>query len=216
MLSIMKVLIADDHPLFRDALGILAQRLAEEVETRYAEDYRTLLELAGEDGPWDLLLVDFHMPGMDPAEGLARLCASQAPTPVVVITSAEGDEEARIASDAGARGYLSKAMDSRLMLNALQLILDGGLSIHPDPVSGPRTGKPPGDSGFLECLSPRQIEVLEHLCLGEPNKRIASHLGLSVSTVKQHIHSILREMGAANRTEAVVMAQPLLSRGDGS
>ncbi len=215
MLSPMKVLIADDHPLFRDALGLLAQRLADQVETHFAGDYKALLEMV-EAGPWDLLLVDFHMPGMSPQEGLTRLCASQAPTPVVVITSAEGDAEALIAREAGAMGYLPKSMDSRLLLNALQLILSGGLAIHPGPTTAVGIDEAPPAHDRLARLTPRQIEVLEHLCEGEPNKRIATHLGLSVSTVKQHIHTILREMGAANRTEAVIMAQSILPRKEAS
>ncbi len=214
MLAIMRVLIADDHPLFRDALGLLAQRLAGQVETCFADDYETLLRLA-QQGPWDLLLVDYHMPGNSPRQALTQLCAGQTSTPVVVITSAEGEEEALIARAAGATGYLPKSMDSRLMLGALQLILSADLTIHPGTAGVTANAPAPRTGDILERLTPRQREVLEHLCLGEPNKRIANHLGLSVSTVKQHIHTILREMGAANRTEAVIMARSIFTaRGD--
>ncbi|RME35633.1 MAG: DNA-binding response regulator [Gammaproteobacteria bacterium] len=205
----MRILIADDHPLYRDALQLLTRRLDHEAETVLAGDYDTLLRLSREDR-WDLLLVDYHMPGNDPARNLARLCAEQAPTPVVVITSAEGGEEALAARQAGAMGYLPKAMDSQLILDALRLILAGGVAIHPAPPGG--GGGTQSDPGqVLERLTDRQVEVLRHLCRGEPNKRIASQLGLSVSTVKQHIHVILRTMGAANRTEAVVLARSLFS-----
>ncbi len=208
----MRVLIADDHPLFRDALALLVKRLDGGVETAFAADYDTLQRLSRE-GPWDLLLVDYHMPGDRPARRLEQLCAEQAPTPVVVITSAEGGEEALAARQAGAMGYLPKAMDSQLMLEALNLILAGGVAIHPAPAAAGIEGRE-GPRRLLERLTDRQVEVLRHLCRGEPNKRIASHLGLSVSTVKQHIHVILRTMGVANRTEAVIQARTLFSRQD--
>jgi len=210
MLYGMKILIADDHPLFQDALALLVQRLDEKVEIGFAADYEVLLQLAGE-APWDLLLVDYHMPGMAPADGLERLCALQAPTPVVVITSAEGREEALTARQSGAAGYLPKSMDSRLMLSALQLVLSGGLAIFPVASLVEGGGETCLPADYLSRLTRRQIEVLEHLCEGEPNKRIASRLGLSEATVKQYLHAIFRVLGVANRTEAVLAAHTLLA-----
>lgn len=200
----MKILIADDHELYRDALSILVQRLDEPTEIHLSSSYTELLELAKAGGAWDLMLVDLNMPGLSYYEGIAQLSAQHPDTPIIVVTSSSDPKDSQRALKAGALGYMSKAMASNDMLNAIKLMLSNGISIHPNHPAVP------GSS--LDELTPRQQEVLSLLCNGESNKRIALNLDLSEHTVKLHVRAILQTLNAENRTQAVIIAKQFLSQ----
>lgn len=208
----MKILIADDHELYRDALSILVQRLDKQAEIHLSSSYNELLAIASSDHNWDLMLVDLNMPGLSYYEGIAQLTAQHPNTPVIVVTSSEDPRDTELALKAGALGYMSKAMKSNDMLNAIQLMLSSGISIHPahivkNNVSPAFSTK---ESATLDKLTPRQQDVLEQLCKGESNKRIALNLDLSEHTVKLHVRAILHALDVENRTQAVIVAKHLL------
>ncbi len=197
----MKVLIADDHPLVRDALARTVQQLAAEVQVREAGDLDGLLRLAAQ-GDADLALVDLNMPGMDGVAGLRRLRAAAPTLPVVVASGQEDAATIRAVLAAGAVGFIPKSERSEVLLGALRLVQSGGTYVPSRLLDAPPAAAAPE-------LTPRQLDVLRLLLRGEPNKLIARELGLTEGTVKIHIAAILRVLHARNRTEAVVRARAL-------
>lgn len=202
----MKILIADDHELYRDALSILVQRLEEPTKIHLSSSYTDLLQLAQSANDWDLMLVDLNMPGLSYFDGIAQLSEQHPNTPIIVVTSSDDPKDSQLALKAGALGYMSKSMKSDDMLNAIKLMLSSGISIHPNH---------PTDIAIestLDNLTPRQQDVLKQLCQGESNKRIARNLGLSEHTVKLHVRAILQALNAENRTQAVIIAKQLVTQ----
>ncbi len=197
----MKVLIADDHPLVRDALARTVQQLAQDVHVREAGDLEALLRLAAQ-GDADLALVDLNMPGMDGLGGLRRLRETAPTLPVVVASGQEDAATIRAVLAAGAVGFIPKSERSEVLLGALRLVQAGGTYVPPRLFDAPLKAAAPE-------LTPRQLDVLRCLSRGEPNKQIARELGLTEGTVKIHIAAILRVLQARNRTEAVVRARTL-------
>ena len=201
----MIAVIADDHPLVRDALGRIVCQLEGGAKVLEAGDYATLLERLAAVEP-DLLLVDLNMPGMDGLDGLRRLRA-KFPTLVMVVASAQDDAPTiRAALAAGVNGFIPKVDSAALLLQALRLVRAGGIYIPPSTLVDPR--HPSTVSNGLD-LTARQLDVLRLLSKGEPNKVIARQLGLTEGTVKIHIAGILRGLQVRNRTEAVVRAREL-------
>jgi DNA-binding NarL/FixJ family response regulator len=202
----MKVLIADDHPLVRDALARVVQRLDEDAELLLAQDFDSMQRLA-ERMP-DLALVDLNMPGMDGLTGLRRLRQQRPNLPVIVASGQDDPATIRGVLNAGASGFIPKTDSAELLLQALRLVLAGGTYVPPRTLDDLRDGAPPPepDAGGL---TPRQLDVLQLLLKGQPNKLIARELGLTEGTVKIHIAAILRALRARNRTEAVVRAKEL-------
>jgi len=208
----MKILIADDHELYRDALSILIQRLDKAAEIHLSSSYDELLAFARSENDWDLMLVDLNMPGLSYYDGIAQLTDAHPSTPVIVVTSSEDPKDTQLALKAGALGYMSKAMKSSDMLNAIQLMLNSGISIHPthELANDSSSTHAISEPALLDKLTPRQQEVLKRLCEGESNKRIALNLDLSEHTVKLHVRAILQALNAENRTQAVIVAKRLL------
>jgi DNA-binding NarL/FixJ family response regulator len=202
----MNVLIADDHPLVRDALARTVQQLSADVQVRQAGDLDGLLRLAAQ-GDADLALVDLNMPGMDGIVGLRRLRDAAPTLPIVVASGQEDPMTIRAVLAAGAVGFIPKSERSEVLLGALRLVQAGGTYV-PSRLLDSTARPPPTDLHSAE-LTPRQLDVLRCLLRGEPNKLIARELGLTEGTVKIHIAAILRALHARNRTEAVVRARAL-------
>lgn len=197
----MNVLIADDHPLVRDALARTVQQLAADVQVRETGDLEGLLRLAAQ-GDADLALVDLNMPGMDGVAGLRRLREAAPTLPVVVASGQEDAATIRAVLAAGAVGFIPKSERSDVLLGALRLVQSGGTYVPSRLLAAPPAAAAPE-------LTPRQLDVLHCLLRGDPNKSIARELGLTEGTVKIHIAAILRVLQARNRTEAVVRARAL-------
>lgn len=208
----MKIRIADDHQLYRDALSMLVQRLEPQVEIETASSYAELLSLAAQGGECDAMLVDLNMPGMSYYDGIGQLSRDYPNTPIIVITSSDKPDDVAQALDAGALGLILKSTDSEDMLASLRLMLNSGVSIHPSTISVEKKEKELAlaQSSTLDTLTPRQREVLHKLCQGDSNKRIALDMDLSESTVKLHVRAILRALNVENRTQAVLVARDLI------
>lgn len=202
----MRVLIADDHPLVRDALARVMQQLDAGAELLLAQDFDSTQRLA-EQTP-DLALVDLNMPGMDGVAGLRRLRLQQPAMPLIVASGQDDPVTIRSVLATGASGFIPKTDSPELLLQAVRLVLAGGTYVPPRTLDDYRDGAPPpeADTGGL---TPRQLDVLQLLLKGQPNKLIARELGLTEGTVKIHIAAILRALRARNRTEAVVRAREL-------
>ena len=206
----MKILLADDHPLFREGVKHVLMLLGDEVSIVDAHDYPSLFAEATAHPDLDLVLADLYMPGMGGHEGVAEFRNQFPDTPLVIMTASESRADARRVLASGALGYVLKSSPSQEMLDALIRVLDGGIYVPPilvgdeqpdDPVSL----MPLSDQGIR--LTRRQLEVLKLLLQGKPNKIIARELDLSEGTVKIHVAAIFRALGVTNRTEAAVAAQ---------
>ncbi len=204
----MKVLIADDHPMVRDALARtlrLIEPAAEIVEAADFPEAEACIEQQA--ASLTLALLDLHMPGMDALAGLRRLRV-RFPALRMAVASGEDDPAVmRAAFDAGAVAFLPKSEPAQVLQQALRIVLGGGTYLPAQALAGLGAGAAPRPEATA--LTPRQRDVLRCLMQGQPNKLIARELGLTEGTVKIHIAAILRALQARNRTEAVVVARRL-------
>lgn len=204
----IRVLLADDHALFRRGM---AELLAESPEVEVigeASDGREAVDLAQELAP-DVILMDVHMPTAGGVEAVRRL-KSSTEVRVLMLTVSDKDEDLLGAIDAGADGYLLKNAEPEELVAAIRHVASGHSALSPE-VTGKVMRRAAGsDAARSETdLSPREREVLLHLAQGRTTAQIAQQLVISSSTVKTHVHHILRKLEAANRTEAVAKAAEL-------
>lgn len=195
----MKILIADDHVLFREGLRQLLQQLSSEVTVIDAVDHDGILRLAAQHADADLALLDLNMPGKAPLVALAAILAQSPTIPIVVLSASEDLDEVRRTLDAGAMGFIPKSETANVILSAVRLVLSGGIYVPPmlmQKNSG--LGVYNNEAEF----TPRQREVLQRLIMGKSNKEIGREMSLSEATVKVHLTAIFRSLNVNNRTEA--------------
>lgn len=217
----LKILLADDHALFRAGLRHLLSEIGTRLQIEEAHDYEDTVARLSELQDLDLLLLDLNMPGMSGVSAVGELCALAPDVPIIVISVRETADDVRKALDAGAMGYIPKSSTPQVMMSALQLVLSGGIYLpphllHETPSNGGRMAAPEPvahTDDLLDRLTPRQRDVLRLLAQGQSNKQIADVLGLAPGTVKIHISRILRAFQVQNRTQAVIAAANLLGEG---
>lgn len=203
----MHAIVADDHPLYREAVRLRLERLFPAAEIGEAASVDELLRLAQTVvvKP-DLVLLDLHMPGMAGADGLARVIAAFPGTPVAMISGLAGSADVVQAVRAGARGFLPKTMSPDLFAAAIGLVIGGGTYLPTEILEAQAEPAGSGPGSLLDGLTPREQQVLVRLATGTPNKEIGRDLGLAEVTVKLHVRQILKKIGARNRSEAAGMA----------
>lgn len=208
----MKVLVVDDHELAREALKHVLPGLGVAIELDEAGTYAQALERAAQSS-YDLVLLDLMLPDGSGMQALRVLREKHAEMPVVVISGRDNDSKIVLeAIEAGAMGFIPKSSKRDVLLQALRLVLAGGVYLPPAVLDTPvRVAEPmPAASPAASLdLTPRQMEVLRWLIQGKPNKVIARELGVSESTVKVHCQALFRALGATTRTEAVYAAAKL-------
>ena len=195
------VLIADDHPLFRDALAQIVESTlphASVVECGSLEDAQAAL--AGQD--FELVLLDVNMPGMNGMAGLLALRNSAPATPVVIVSGREDRDTVDQAMGCGAAGFIPKSLSRDGMRAALCAVLAGEISL---PADAPMDGVPER-AAAVASLSAQQRRVLEMISAGKANKIIAYELSISESTVKAHVTAILRKLNLRSRIQAALYA----------
>lgn len=203
----MNVLVADDHPLVRDALAQVVARLRPGVTVHLAPDFPSALRLI-EHQALDAAVIDLQMPGLDALEGLRRAHALRPALPLLVVSGEPDPRVARAALDAGAWGFVSKSAEAEALLQMLRRALSGEPpAASPAPVLAPPAAAAPAASELAARLTARQRDVLRLLGEGQPNRAIAERLGLAEGTVKLHIAAILRTLRVRNRTEAALRAR---------
>lgn len=208
----MHVLLVDDHTLFREALIHVLHQLDSQAIVLEAANIEEARQLITHTRNLDLVLLDIDLPGIDGLTALPSL-RDLAPTiPIVVLSGSEAPQHVKLALDNGAVGYIPKSCSSHEMLTALRLVLQGDVYIPPKLLSKLHESEQSlvatDDKSLPQSLllTTRQIEVLDLMAQGLPNKSIAKSLNMAEGTVKQHVVAILRVLGALNRTQAVAEA----------
>lgn len=212
----IKVILADDHVLFRDGFALLLQQHEPEVCCLAGGAFMDALQLLQSHPDTDLLMLDLNMPGMRGATSVREIQQAYPGLPVVILSGEESRAQMEAVLAAGASGYIPKSSSAPVMISAIRLVLAGGVYIPPQLLvsasSAPSLGRPPGNGpmpGMGPHLTERQTEVLKRLAAGKSNKLICRELQLSEGTVKAHINAIYRSLNVVNRTEAAMAAQRL-------
>ena len=204
-------LIADDHPLFREALKGALKAQFEALEVFESENFDTTLSVLQQQEDLDLLLLDLHMPGNGDLYGLIRIREDHPSLPVVVVS---GSEDLAIISKVmgyGAMGFIPKAASVEQITEAIEQVLEGDTWL-PQGMKDKVAELESDDKELAQqvaSLTPQQYKVLQYLHEGLLNKQIAYELNISEATVKAHITAIFRKLGVYNRTQAVLIASKL-------
>jgi DNA-binding NarL/FixJ family response regulator len=205
------ILIADDHPLFREALHrVAADLFIDHAVVEVDSCDKAFAALEGDD--LELIFLDLNMPGMDGFNGLVSLRNRAPMVPIIVVSATEDAGTVREAITYGASGFLPKSLSKQEMVAAVRRVLEGGIYA---PLSGGSIRQQScADAAMADNiaqLSHQQRIVLQMLVGGRPNKQIAFELNIVESTVKAHVSAILRKLKVHSRTQAVIKAGKILS-----
>ena len=216
----MKLLIADDHTLFRDALVQYIERSDPSSSVIVAKDFYEALSVLERDQHQDLVLLDLRMPGMDGLNGFEIIKNKFPKNRVALMSGVAESEDVKLALDMGAVGYFPKTLSGKALIKAIERVVDGEMFIP----EGEKTqfmpsyyadSPPDNKNNNAEKLkdnvtfTPREREVLSYLVEGASNKEIARSLDLQVVTVKLHVRGVCRKLNANNRTQAALMAKEM-------
>jgi DNA-binding NarL/FixJ family response regulator len=218
----LQVLLADDHALFRDGMRYVLQQLSEQVDIICAGDFAETLRQAENNPGIDLALLDLHMPGSDGVSSI-RVFHDRFPAlPLVVVSGSDQQSEIEWVMEYGAMGFISKTSSGKAMVNALRIVLDGGIyfppqlltqssaearSFMPKPATEAAEDRNNPNNKFG--LTKRQLETLQYLAEGLSNKEIAGKMNLAEGTIKVHVAAAFQILQVNSRMDAVRKAQKL-------
>lgn len=199
----MRILIADDHDLLRDTLVLFLE--SQNIVSVAEKDLPSAIDKIRRDGPFDLVVLDFGMPGMNGLEGLKKTLQEPKATRVALMSGIAPRDIAEQALSLGAAGFLPKTLPAKSLANAVRFMAMGEqyapidfMTAAPDETA---------QNELSEKLSKRELQVLQGLCAGKSNKEIARDLDLMEPTIKLHVKTLYRKIGAANRTQAALLAK---------
>jgi DNA-binding NarL/FixJ family response regulator len=202
-----RLVIADDHPLFRGALREAVAGMLERVDIAEAGTFDEVAGLLENGGDVDLILLDLKMPGVRGFSGLMYMRAQYPSVPVVVVSANDDPTAIRRCMEFGASGFIPKTLGVEVMRGAIQRVLDGGVWTPPDiDLSAGSDAETAELMARMATLTPQQVRVLMMLSEGLLNKQIAYQLGVSEATVKAHVSAILQKLAVESRTQAVIAA----------
>jgi DNA-binding NarL/FixJ family response regulator len=205
-----RIIVADDHPLFRGALRQAVSSLLPGSQVIEANGLDELTALLGKGQDTDLILLDLTMPGVQGFSGLIYLRAQHPDVPIVIVSAYEEPVVIRRAMEFGASGFIPKSLGSDRIGEAIEAVLAGGTWTPPDVELGVSEDKETADMmRRLATLTPQQVRVLMMLSEGLLNKQIAYELSVSEATVKAHVSAILQKLGVDSRTQAVIAASKI-------
>lgn len=202
----MRILLADDHVLVRDALKSYIERLADDATVLAASSFPEALAIAQREFGLDLVILDLRMPGMNGLAGLTRMRELMPRTPVVIMSGLARPQDITDAMAAGAAGFFPKTLNGTALVAAVRLVLAGERFMPSDDHAGNSGGAPQFEDAATGSLTGREREVLDLLTKGMSNKEIARQLELQEVTIKLHVRGICRKLGAKNRTQAALRA----------
>ena len=214
----MQILVIDDHVLIRQAMHGVLRKLRRDAVVLEAANYRLAKQAIAENPDIGLILLDLTLPDRDGFSVLTELRENYPAISVVVLSAVQDPANVRKALDLGALGYIPKSAEGDVMVNALRLVMSGGVYIPPELLareevpaapSTPRSDEQGHGSASGNLLTDRQLEVLSLLMQGKSNKMICRTLNLTEPTVKGHVSAIMKALNASNRTEAVIAANQL-------
>lgn len=194
----MRILVADDHDLVRETIALFLQNEAS-AEVVPVESLDAALAATEATGSFDLVLLDYDMPGMDGLGGLGRMIAANGGKPVAILSGTASPQVAQDALSAGAAGFIPKTLGSKSMASAINFMVAGETFL-PFEFMQSRTAT-------VGNLTERESEVLRGLCQGKSNKEIARDLDLQEVTIKLHVKTLCRKLDARNRTQAAMIAR---------
>jgi two-component system, NarL family, nitrate/nitrite response regulator NarL len=195
----MKILLADDHDLVRDTLAAFLEN-EPDLGVRTAANLTDALAIVAAEGAFELVLLDYTMPGMDGLIGLSKMIAANAGKPVAILSGTADRNVAEQAIKAGAVGFVPKTLAAKSIVSAVKFMASGEVFapfgfMHRDEVDG------------NSAITKRERDVLIGLTAGKSNKEIANDLDLQEVTIKLHVKTLCRKLGAKNRTQAAMIAR---------
>lgn len=197
----MRIIVADDHDLVRDMISSLLLN-----EGRYTtvqvSDLDQALKQINQNGPFDIALLDYSMPGMNGLNGLQMAIDANGGNPVALLSGTANRAVASKALAMGAAGFVPKTMSAKSLVNAINFMAKGEVYAPYDFMN-----TEDDEEASLSELTPRENEVLKCLCDGKANKEIARELDLQEVTIKLHVKNLSRKLGARNRTHAAMIAR---------
>ncbi|MEM1273348.1 MAG: response regulator transcription factor [Pseudomonadota bacterium] len=199
----MRVLIADDHILVRDTLAAFLDA-AGDFSTDTAVDLNEAVAQIKANGRYDLVLLDYTMPGMAGLRGLDEALSANGDTGVAIISGTASRNIAEEAVAAGAAGFLPKTMGAKSLVHAIRFMAAGETFV---PLDVLQDAPAPDIHPLAKSLSARENDVLSGLCRGLSNKEIAREIGVQEVTVKLHVKTLCRKLDARNRTQAAMIAK---------
>lgn len=209
------VLIADDHPLFRDALKLAVAQAVPGAQIVEADSVHSLFAALDAHPDPELLLLDLNMPGAQGFNALVQARAHFPTVPIVVISARQDRQIMHRALGHGAAAFVPKSASIDLIVGALRAVLGGDIWLPASATAGSGIDAISLDqqeadaTARLAALTPQQFRVLSMLSAGLLNKQIAADLGVSEATVKAHVSAVMQKLGVSNRTQAVLLAQRL-------
>jgi len=204
----MKILVVDDHPIYRKGLVALLDQMEPDIALLQANDAAQALVVIAEHDDLDVVILDLLIPGMDGLRAITEFGQIRPELPVIILSSSENPADVRSALANGALGYVPKSAAEHTLISAIRVVLNGDVYVPPFVIVETTATQ----SGTLKTaarsdrpvLTDRQIEVLQRISAGQLNKVIAADLGVSEKTVKSHITAIFKALNVMNRSEAAV------------
>jgi two-component system nitrate/nitrite response regulator NarL len=205
MPTVERILVADDHPVFRDGICRLVSGAFPHANVVEAGNVDEIMALASVGAAPAVFILDLMFPGMDPATTIATLRGQFPTSSIIIISMSDDSETIRRVMQQGADGFIGKAMPSDAMVSAIKAVRNGDTLVLVPETSSIAPPLPPSQPRVQE-LTPRQRDVLSQLAMGKTNKEIGRQLDISPFTVRIHVSALLRILGAPTRSEAATKA----------